>query len=149
MQISKRKIDKIIDKYNELYRTDIRRVSRSRELVVARQCFFFILRRQYRMSYQSIGNMFGMNHATIIHGEKLVCDMLSIGDRDVQHTLQTIVDLFRLYSVELTNFVSEKPRMMEELEKMLKSLRVLDEVTDKEIKQLVDIVWKSQPTEVA
>lgn len=149
MQITKETIDILIDKYNELWRTDIRAKSRERELVIARQCFFYVLRTQYRLSYTKIGDIFDKNHASVIHGERLVRDMLEIGDRDTENKLKSIIDLFRLYSIDITSYISEKNEMMENLENMLKSLRIMDRVDAKDIKRLVDSVWKTTPDKVA
>lgn len=149
MQITRETIDILIDKYNELWRTDIRAKSRERELVIARQCFFYVLRTQYRLSYTKIGDIFDKNHASVIHGERLVRDMLEIGDRDTENKLKSIIDLFRLYSIDITSYISEKNEMMENLENMLKSLRIMDRVDAKDIKRLVDSVWKTTPDKVA
>lgn len=149
MTIQKETINLLIDKYNELWRTDIMLKSRERDLVIARQCFYYVLRTQYHMSYTKIGEVFDKNHASIIHGERVVRDMLYIGDRDTEAKLKSVIDLFRLYSIEITNYVCEKSEMMDKLENMLKSLRIIEQVSKDEIKRLVDNVWKATPSEVA
>ena len=149
MKITSETINLLIDKYNEFYHTDIRANRRDRDLVMARHCFFYILRSEYDMSYTSIAHIFGKNHATIIHGERVVSDMLSIGDRITENKLKHIIDLFRLYSIEITNYVSAKSEMINNLENMLKSLRIIEEVSKEDIIRLVDNVWKSKPSEVA
>jgi hypothetical protein len=149
MQIRENFVNSLIDKYNELWRTDIRSKRRDRKLVLARQCFFYILRTQYRMRYQEIANIFDKNHASVIHGERVIRDMIYIGDRDTEDTLQTVVDVFRLHSLDIKSYVSPKSVMLDELEKMVKAMRILDEVDPQEIKRIVDNVWKAQPSEVA
>lgn len=149
MKITSETINLLIDKYNEFYHTDIRANRRDRDLVMARHCFFYILRSEYDMSYTSIAHIFEKNHATIIHGERVVSDMLSIGDRITENKLKHIIDLFRLYSIEITNYVCAKSEMINNLENMLKSLRIIEEVSKEDIIRLVDNVWKSKPSEVA
>jgi len=149
MKITSETINLLIDKYNEFYHTDIRANRRDRDLVMARHCFFYILRSEYDMSYTSIAHIFKKNHATIIHGERVVSDMLSIGDRITENKLKHIIDLFRLYSIEITNYVCAKSEMINNLENMLKSLRIIEEVSKEDIIRLVDNVWKSKPSEVA
>ena len=101
------------------------------------------------MPYTSIADIFSKNHASIIHGERVVSDMLSIGDRITENKLKDIIDLFRLYSIEITNYVCAKAEMINNLENMLKSLRIIEEVSREDIIRLVDSVWKSKPSEVA
>lgn len=149
MKITRETIDLLIDKYNEFYHTDIRENCRNRDLVMARHCFFYVLRREYDMPYTSIADIFSKNHASIIHGERVVSDMLSIGDRITENKLKDIIDLFRLYSIEITNYVCAKAEMINNLENMLKSLRIIEEVSREDIIRLVDSVWKSKPSEVA
>lgn len=149
MRITRDTINLLIDKYNELYQTDIRDTCRDRDLVMARHCFFYILRRQYGLSYPVIGSIFGKNHATIIHGERTISDMLSIGDRITENKLKNVIDLFRLYSIEITNYVCAKAEMIDKLENMLKSIRIIEQIPKADIIRLVDSVWKTEPTEVA
>ena len=149
MKITSETINLLIDKYNEFYHTDIRDNRRDRDVVMARQCFFYILRAEYDMSYTSIASVFSKNHATIIHGERVVRDMLSIGDRITENKLKDIIDLFRLYSIEITNYVCAKSEMIDNLENMLKSLRIIEEVSKDHIIKMVDNVWKTKPSEVA
>lgn len=149
MRITRDTINLLIDKYNELYQTDIRETCRDRDLVMARHCFFYILRRQYGLSYPSIGSIFGKNHATVIHGERAISDMLSIGDRITENKLKNVIDLFRLYSIDITNYVCAKSEMIDKLENMLKSIRIIEEIPKADIIRLVDSVWKTEPTEVA
>lgn len=149
MRITRDTINLLIDKYNELYQTDIRETCRDRDLVMARHCFFYILRRQYGLSYPVIGSIFGKNHATVIHGERSISDMLSIGDRITENKLKNVIDLFRLYSIEITNYVCAKSEMIDKLENMLKSIRIIEEIPKSDIIRLVDSVWKTEPTEVA
>jgi hypothetical protein len=96
-----------------------------------------------------IGSIFGKNHATIIHGERTISDMLSIGDRITENRLKGVIDLFRLYSIDITNYVCAKSEMIDKLENMLKSIRIIEEIPKSEIIRLVDSVWKTEPTEVA
>ena len=51
---------------------DIKERTRLRRVTELRQITFYLLHRKTRMSYQKIGNFFGLTHATVLHGVKLV-----------------------------------------------------------------------------
>ncbi len=50
--------------------TELHSKSRKMEIVGARRMFFFFARKHFNKTYTSIANMFGANHATVMHHEK-------------------------------------------------------------------------------
>ena len=53
--------------------------SRTREAVDARRALFYILNRDYGLSHETIGNIYGFNRVTVLH---LVNDTASVMDFD-------------------------------------------------------------------
>ena len=58
----------------------IRSQNRGRGLVLCRHAYYFIARQNMRLKLAEIGEVFGSDHTTVIHGIQKVKDMLSIGD---------------------------------------------------------------------
>jgi transcriptional regulator with XRE-family HTH domain len=55
--------------------------SRYRESTLKRQIIMHYLRNQHQMTLREIAELFNRNHATVIHAEKLISNMLSIKDK--------------------------------------------------------------------
>lgn len=69
----------MIEKLNEILGIDLLQKSKREEVVWARfACFKFM--REQGLSYLSIGEAFGMSHASVIHGVNEFNDKLSIND---------------------------------------------------------------------
>ncbi len=58
----------------------IRSQNRGRGLVLCRHAYYFIARQNMGLKLAEIGEVFGADHTTVIHGITKVRDMLSIGD---------------------------------------------------------------------
>ena len=58
----------------------IRSQNRGRGLVLCRHAYYFIARQNMGLKLAEIGEVFGADHTTVIHGVQKVKDMLSIGD---------------------------------------------------------------------
>jgi hypothetical protein len=58
----------------------IRSQNRARGLVLCRHAYYFLARQNMRLKLAEIGEVFGADHTTVIHGVQKVKDMLSIGD---------------------------------------------------------------------
>ena len=58
----------------------IRSQNRSRGLVLCRHSYYFLARQNMGLKLAEIGEVFGADHTTVIHGVQKVKDMLSIGD---------------------------------------------------------------------
>lgn len=52
--------------------------NRKREFVMARYVFFWLCRKYFDTPYNHLGKFVGNDHATVIHGENMVNDMLAI-----------------------------------------------------------------------
>ena len=59
----------------------IRSQNRSRGLVLCRHAYFYIAREKLGLKLAEIGEVFGSDHTTVIHGICKVKDMLSIEDQ--------------------------------------------------------------------
>ena len=68
--------ERCIEMMSEVVGTDILVRSRDKILVYARYMVAYYLR-EFGFSYHEIGNFLNMNHATIIHGVKMIKEMLS------------------------------------------------------------------------
>lgn len=58
----------------------IRSQNRARGLVLCRHAYFYIAREKLGLKLAEIGEVFGSDHTTVIHGINKVKDMLSIDD---------------------------------------------------------------------
>lgn len=59
---------------------EIRSQNRARGLVLCRHAYFYIAREKLGLKLAEIGEVFGSDHTTVIHGINKVKDMLSIDD---------------------------------------------------------------------
>ncbi|NQY43563.1 MAG: hypothetical protein HRT87_09500 [Legionellales bacterium] len=69
------KTDNIINDVCRIYGielNDLMSKSRLRILVEPRQVLFYILHKKLNIPCQKVGNMFGKNHATILHGANVM-----------------------------------------------------------------------------
>ena len=77
--------------YPEKYPQGIRQKIRDRELVVLRQCFFKIaLNMGYSLS--NIGLYLGFNHATVIHGNKVITSLIDTANSQVVFNYNLILN---------------------------------------------------------
>lgn len=66
--------------------------TRRREIVMARQIIFFLIRPCYFQSFDSIGKHYGKDHATVMHGIKQVTWQIEC-DKSYRTTVERICDL--------------------------------------------------------
>lgn len=59
---------------------EIKGQNRARGLVLCRHAYYFIAREKMGLKLVEIGEVFGSDHTTVIHGIKKVKDMISIED---------------------------------------------------------------------
>ena len=59
---------------------EIRGQNRARGLVLCRHAYYFLAREKMGLKLVEIGEVFGSDHTTVIHGIKKVKDMISIND---------------------------------------------------------------------
>lgn len=77
----------LVDKH--LYPEGLRTRKRNRELVLVRQCVF-IIARELSLTFESIGDHFGFNHATVMHSYRTMNDLLKIKDPEAVKTMKLI-----------------------------------------------------------
>ena len=73
------KIGEFVKAVSDFYKVDLFAKSRTQMLVDIRHACYFVLRRR-PITFQMIGNAFGKNHATVIHGVQTASSLLDIGD---------------------------------------------------------------------
>jgi len=57
--------------------------SRKMDIVGARRMFFFFARKHFNKTYTSIANIFGANHATVMHHEKKMIGYLEFDKKEM------------------------------------------------------------------
>ncbi len=87
----KKLIEVLDNKYN-LINND-----RYRDYVIARQYVFFLLRKIMKLTYKSIGEIFGKDHATVIYGIKKTQEKLEVRDSLLLEVKPQIDHLFEIY----------------------------------------------------
>lgn len=87
----KKLIEVLDNKYN-LINND-----RYRDYVIARQYVFFLLRKIMKLTYKSIGEIFGKYHATVIYGVKKTQEKLEVRDSLLLEVKPQIDHLFEIY----------------------------------------------------
>ena len=68
----------------------IRSQNRARGLVLCRHAYYFLARQKMGLKLAEIGEVFGADHTTVIHGVQKVKDMLSIGDEITSNFINNI-----------------------------------------------------------
>lgn len=69
--------------------------NRTRDRVLARNLCYYFLRKHTRYSLKQIGDLFNKDHTTIIHGIRMVNDMLTTNDNATKHWYQSIQLIFK------------------------------------------------------
>jgi hypothetical protein len=78
--LTKENLLSVISFVSGLSEDAIRSQNRARGLVLCRHAYYFIARQNMGLKLAEIGEVFGADHTTVIHGVQKVKDMLSIGD---------------------------------------------------------------------
>ena len=78
--LTKENLLSVISFVSGLAEDAIRSQNRARGLVLCRHAYYFIARQNMGLKLAEIGEVFGADHTTVIHGVQKVKDMLSIGD---------------------------------------------------------------------
>jgi chromosomal replication initiator protein len=77
------KMEHILDAVCEVCNTSmavLKKRNRKRELVMARHFICYFLRKETGLSLKSIGNLFGHDHTTVIHGVNTITNLLCVED---------------------------------------------------------------------
>ena len=68
----------------------LKKRNRKRELVMARHFICYFLRKRTSLSLKSIGNLFGQDHTTVMHGIDTIRNLLCIEDPSVMEGFRLI-----------------------------------------------------------
>lgn len=92
---------------------NILKVCRERDVVLARQMACKLMRDNLMMSFKSIGEVFGKDHSSIMHGIRRINDLLDSGDILATEKMQTVMNdrrllpYFRTYDQAITVLVPQ------------------------------------------
>ena len=78
--LTKENLLSVISFVSGLPEDEIRGQNRARGLVLCRHAYYFLAREKMGLKLAQIGEVFGSDHTTVIHGIKKVKDMISIKD---------------------------------------------------------------------
>ena len=78
--LTKENLLSVISFVSGLSEDEIRGQNRARGLVLCRHAYYFLAREKMGLKLAQIGEVFGSDHTTVIHGIKKVKDMISIKD---------------------------------------------------------------------
>lgn len=78
--LTKENLLSVISFVSGLPENAIRSQNRARGLVLCRHAYYYIARQNMGLKLAEIGEVFGADHTTVIHGVQKVKDMLSIED---------------------------------------------------------------------
>ncbi len=87
------KMEHILEAVCEVCNTsmdELKRRNRKRELVMARHFICYFLRKETGLSLKSIGNLFGHDHTTVIHGVNTITNLLCVKDPGVMEYFRLI-----------------------------------------------------------
>lgn len=106
---------------------DIRRVSRKRQLVLARQyCVYLIFALHPSVTYSMVGRLFNRDHATIIHSKRAFYDQVETSE-EYYRTLQLMVNALKARGVDLTvafvTLSNQRQKKLDERKKKLETAR--------------------------
>lgn len=69
--------------------------NRGRTLVMARYVFYHYARLYLNMTYKDIGDVFGNDHSTVLHGISMIKDMIEIEDEAYMSLLRAVSNEIR------------------------------------------------------
>lgn len=78
--LTKENLLSVISFVSGLPEDEIKGQNRARGLVLCRHAYYFLAREKMGLKLAQIGEVFGSDHTTVIHGIKKVKDMISIKD---------------------------------------------------------------------
>lgn len=88
--------------------SDMNVSSRDRSLVLARQLTFYFLRKYTTYSLERIGNLFGRDHTTIIHGVRTVNNLLYTGYNSAVAWEKDIESILNKQSININKYDRDK-----------------------------------------
>lgn len=135
---------------NSLLSVDIRKRTRKREYVEARCIYFKMARDMYSATYDSIGRAIGLNHSTVMHGERTADDLIKV-DRAFLEKYKIVKDYFGSFDEAgeyksyleilsenelLGNKVNELSLQLELIEHQAKKYHEFDKILDRIVQQV-------------
>mgnify|MGYP000527768868 CR=1 FL=1 len=112
---------------------ELRVRSRKRHLVVARQLNMFFLKRHTTYSLEVIGSLFDRNHATVIHAEKTINDLIDT-DKRINNLFMVIEDevdtyknkdkttRYSVFQELVNNSITDESKKKEWIEKFINAI---------------------------
>lgn len=79
-----------------LFPEGVKTKRRKREVIIRRQLVFYICRKM-GYGFEKIGDAMGFDHATVIHGNRTVAQLIEVGDRDMRGAYNEVTALLREY----------------------------------------------------
>ena len=74
--------------------SDMKSKCRKREIVTARQVFFYLARETFpKMGLKTLGAMLDKDHATVIHSSKAVKDLIEAKDKTILEILKKLENI--------------------------------------------------------
>lgn len=132
--LTKENLLSVISFVSGLSEDEIRGQNRARGLVLCRHAYYFLAREKMGLKLAQIGEVFGSDHTTVIHGIKKVKDMISINDEITLNFINNI-----------NNCIKEKylipTILMVSIPNELDSNQVIDKI--KELGCSIDIMKKN------
>lgn len=95
LAITKSMYHQLNEQYEEITGINPSWKTRRKNIVISRQCLFYILRKKYGLTLQTIGWLANKNHATVIHACKAVEDMLDVKDSLTLDSIQVWSSVFQ------------------------------------------------------
>jgi len=92
--VTKSMYHKLNEEYEKITGINPNWKTRRKNIVISRQCLFYILRKKYGLTLQIIGWLSDKNHATVIHACKAVENMLDIRDSLTVESIQVWSRIF-------------------------------------------------------
>lgn len=92
--VTKSMYHKLNEEYEKITGINPNWKTRRKNIVISRQCLFYILRKKYGLTLQIIGWLADKNHATVIHACKAVENMLDIKDSLTVDSIQVWSRIF-------------------------------------------------------
>lgn len=91
-------------------REELSTKSRDRELVLVRHVVFYYLLQNKLCSLNAAGAIFCRNHATALHGQKTICDLISTNDKKTILIISSLIKVANEYIENRNSSVPEMPR---------------------------------------
>jgi len=88
--LTKENLLSVISFVSGLPEDEIRGQNRARGLVLCRHTYYYIARKNMGLKLAEIGEVFGADHTTVIHGINKVKDMISIDDEITSNFINNI-----------------------------------------------------------